>query len=803
MRAGWYRAAMLAALFLAPRLPAPDATLALYCNAGLGVHGSAQSRAIVFTRDRLRNGGTAGERPPEGWRHPADLVESTVYLHRTLGRVRFVRREGADAIFTRVGSGETVRYTLRAGDRFALANSPGAGQEVARLFAHDFALHAALGVLEARLGDPASPANQRLAAILREIDPTLSYPDTVRSLTRALGYADGVPSEESVALARALVVRASHATGEDLVRSGVLRSLSRGTGHLTRVSDPTLGSLFDEGIAVVGGSPELAGTTLGALGPYYPASHPLHGTDPLTRAIRDFENNPTQAGAVALLGSRPELVDHFVAEARAAAPGDSLIVVPAPSSGGAPLHLARALAQRLGGGSPVPVVDAVTESPDRPPQMAQWGRLDRLRNTAGEFRVMRPEDVRGKTIVLVDDVLATGATVHEVARLLYEAGARRVLIFTAGTVSSAQPAPRPRAARPSLHFESFADMARVVNADGTRAYPDGWSAEAKLAEQSAALDALLAEYPDNANTHALLADLARNGSPELVGRALAHLRTQAIADANAVRRLVDIAIGRVGLEVPAELRAQVLGEVFSILRENVRGAGFGNHLRDTFQRRAHGALASHLPAALEPQAVVALGKLLAANLSEPSSRALALDVLRGNLPHPERPGSAVERPQDFLRPLQTAVLDAMETTLQAGGSGPAAARLRSDIRAVLRDLLAWGDPQPHEMGSIARQDLRTRAFQILRTQEPAGNLDFQILLARLVAKERAPSGRNVADRVLAHLDLTRGAVRPAMEADPAKRDQFVALLDEAITYRGSLGQAEIVATLRRIRSLYR
>lgn len=50
----------------------------------------------------------------------------------------------------------------------------------------------------------------------------------------------------------------------------------------------------------------------------------------------------------------------------------------------------------------------------------------RRANVLGAYRVLKPEVVRGKRILLLDDVLTTGATAGECARMLLSAGAKEV-----------------------------------------------------------------------------------------------------------------------------------------------------------------------------------------------------------------------------------------------------------------------------------------------------------------------------------------------------------------------------------------
>jgi len=54
----------------------------------------------------------------------------------------------------------------------------------------------------------------------------------------------------------------------------------------------------------------------------------------------------------------------------------------------------------------------------------------RRENVSGVFSVGRPEDVRNRTVVVVDDVMTTGATLSACAAALKRAGAARVLALS-------------------------------------------------------------------------------------------------------------------------------------------------------------------------------------------------------------------------------------------------------------------------------------------------------------------------------------------------------------------------------------
>lgn len=66
-------------------------------------------------------------------------------------------------------------------------------------------------------------------------------------------------------------------------------------------------------------------------------------------------------------------------------------------------------------------------------------RAERLRNLKGAFRVPehQRERIRGRTVVLIDDVLTTGSTAQRCAQALLRAGAGQVRVLTLARVAAA------------------------------------------------------------------------------------------------------------------------------------------------------------------------------------------------------------------------------------------------------------------------------------------------------------------------------------------------------------------------------
>lgn len=95
-------------------------------------------------------------------------------------------------------------------------------------------------------------------------------------------------------------------------------------------------------------------------------------------------------------------------------------------------ELARAISTR----SKLSVIDDVLERIRATPPQVGLARDERAKNVHGAFSVEKASraKLKGKRIVLIDDVLTTGATANACARVLRRAGAARVDVLTLARV---------------------------------------------------------------------------------------------------------------------------------------------------------------------------------------------------------------------------------------------------------------------------------------------------------------------------------------------------------------------------------
>jgi len=88
--------------------------------------------------------------------------------------------------------------------------------------------------------------------------------------------------------------------------------------------------------------------------------------------------------------------------------------------------LAKYLAEGLG---TAVILNCLVKVRDTTPQVGLRSH-DRRKNIKKAFEVRRPDLIAGKDVMLVDDVVTTGATVRECSRVLRKAGAENIYVLT-------------------------------------------------------------------------------------------------------------------------------------------------------------------------------------------------------------------------------------------------------------------------------------------------------------------------------------------------------------------------------------
>src|SRR5262249_27630814 len=120
---------------------------------------------------------------------------------------------------------------------------------------------------------------------------------------------------------------------------------------------------------------------------------------------------------------------------------DADMLVPVPLAPGRLIarrfNQAAILAHEVGCRTGVRFAPLVLRRSRRTPPQVGLSRQQRRENVAGAFTVTPGADLAGARIVLVDDVITTGATVGACARALRRAGAARVDVLALALVTDA------------------------------------------------------------------------------------------------------------------------------------------------------------------------------------------------------------------------------------------------------------------------------------------------------------------------------------------------------------------------------
>lgn len=97
----------------------------------------------------------------------------------------------------------------------------------------------------------------------------------------------------------------------------------------------------------------------------------------------------------------------------------------------------KVLAEEFSKLTEIPVVVAVQKVKETESQVGLSVK-ERKENLKGCFKVVDKAEVKGKTVIIVDDVMTTGSTVETLAEKLKKAGASKVVALTVASVSFAK-----------------------------------------------------------------------------------------------------------------------------------------------------------------------------------------------------------------------------------------------------------------------------------------------------------------------------------------------------------------------------
>ncbi len=163
--------------------------------------------------------------------------------------------------------------------------------------------------------------------------------------------------------------------------------------------------------------------------PFFKAARAVFSyTEPVKKAIIQFKfQNNTDLASLFVKEILFHLKD-FIEKI------DPTLIIPVP------LHLKRLrergynqcllLAKKIAKVLDVPCDFKVLKKIKATPPQVGLSLAERYKNIKGSFAVIKPDYIKKKRIVLIDDVFTTGSTVNECAKVLMKAGAESVWVIT-------------------------------------------------------------------------------------------------------------------------------------------------------------------------------------------------------------------------------------------------------------------------------------------------------------------------------------------------------------------------------------
>lgn len=152
--------------------------------------------------------------------------------------------------------------------------------------------------------------------------------------------------------------------------------------------------------------------------------------------LRDACIRAKYPGAEALAGALGELLWREQ-QSRLETPAPD-IIVPVPQHWchmlSRPHHAAVSIATALANRLEIPCRENLVRKTRWTIDQSSLTRAQRLKNLSGAFRVARRARLSGLSVLLVDDILTTGSTAGEIARMLRKAGAKQVTVAVVAVV---------------------------------------------------------------------------------------------------------------------------------------------------------------------------------------------------------------------------------------------------------------------------------------------------------------------------------------------------------------------------------